>query len=116
MTDTFRFSDDMHEVTGFGGLYESQCRAGICTGAEWCAQHPNADLSDISVARELTLTIFHTILMCDDGSVTLLGQELTLPQIQLIADHVLYIAAHGWKNYEQRMARTDATANNGVNA
>lgn len=116
MTDTFGFTDDMAEVTGLGGLYESHCRAGICTGAEWCAQHPNADLSDVRVARELTLTIFHTILVCDDGSLSLLGKELSLAQIQLIADHVLFIAVHGWKNYERRMARTDATARNGVNA
>lgn len=115
MTTTFRFTDDMTEVTGAGGIYESHCRAGICTGAEWLAQHPNADLSDISVARELTLTIFHTFLVCDDGSVSLLGKELTLPQIQLIADHVLYIAMHGWKSYERKMARMDAR-NNGVNA
>jgi hypothetical protein len=114
VTDLFRFTDEMSEVTGFGGIYESYCRAGICTGAEWCAQHPNADLRDIGTARELTLTIFHTILVCNDGSVGMLGEELTLPQTQLIADHVLYIAAHGWNDYEQKMARMDARERKGV--
>jgi hypothetical protein len=36
------FTDDMREISGFGGGYEAACRAMVVAGLEWFDAHPAA--------------------------------------------------------------------------
>lgn len=36
------FTDDMREISGFGGGYEACCRAMVVAGLEWLDAHPDA--------------------------------------------------------------------------
>jgi hypothetical protein len=38
-----QFTDDMREISGFGGGYEQQCRAMVLAGLDWLDAHPDAD-------------------------------------------------------------------------
>ena len=38
------WTDDMGEISGFGGGYEAVCRAMVLAGIEWIDKHPDADL------------------------------------------------------------------------
>lgn len=37
------FTDEMAEISGFGGNYEAACRRMIVAGLEWLDSHPEAD-------------------------------------------------------------------------
>lgn len=37
------FTDDMREISGFGGGYEACCRRMVVAGLEWCDAHPQAE-------------------------------------------------------------------------
>lgn len=36
------WTDDMGEISGFGGGYEAVCRALVLAGIQWCDEHPDA--------------------------------------------------------------------------
>ena len=122
------FSEDMNEVSGFGGFYERCCRVGVCAGADWYANHPNArpafdglpDFIALLVpandeARLLQAAIDTAMVTRDDGTKVPLGEELTALQFYTIVQHANYIAEHGWNKYVEFMTapvnvyRTDGT-------
>ena len=39
----YQFTDDMAEISGFGGGYENTCRRMILAGLKWFDAHPGAD-------------------------------------------------------------------------
>lgn len=39
----YHFNDDMNEISGFGGEYESCCRRMLASALEWLDAHPEAD-------------------------------------------------------------------------
>ena len=63
----FEWTDDMREVSAFGGRYELCCRVMISAGCNWLCEHPNADprylgfgvpcRDDNADAKELTQAI-----------------------------------------------------------
>lgn len=38
-----QWSEDMGEISGFGGGYEAACRAMVLAGIQWIDEHPSAD-------------------------------------------------------------------------
>ena len=44
MTDKFRHTDDMGEISGFGGDYEACCQDMLEAGVRWLNEHPKPDL------------------------------------------------------------------------
>lgn len=39
----FEWTEDMREISGFGGQYERACRAMVSAGCAWWSEHPDAD-------------------------------------------------------------------------
>lgn len=39
----FEWTEDMHEISGFGGGYERACRAMVSAGCKWLTDNPTAD-------------------------------------------------------------------------
>ena len=39
----YNYTDDMDEISGFGGGYESTCRAMVIAGLNWWDENPQAD-------------------------------------------------------------------------
>lgn len=39
----FEWTEDMHEISGFGGGYERACRAMVSAGCKWLTDNPQAD-------------------------------------------------------------------------
>jgi hypothetical protein len=122
--NTFCFTETMNEVSGFGGFYERCCRAGVCAGAQWCAQHPGiaptfSELQGVfglvsaedSSARSLQSAILAASVPRDDGVKSTLGEEVTGAQMHAIVHHVMYIACHGWKRYVEQMSAPVAVYN-----
>ena len=114
----FQFNELMNEISGFGGFYERCCRAGVCAGAQWVANHPGVvpkymecpnvfgivDAADAH-AQSLWDAIFSAPLTRDDGVKTILRDELSGAQMHAIVHHVMFIARNGWSRYREEMTQ-----------
>lgn len=115
--NAYEFTETMNEISGFGGSYERGCRCAVIAGAEWCRDHPKADLQ-IEVfnnvfgyaravsedAQALKKAIDEAEFTMDDGRKVQLGDELTTAMSHATINHVLYIAKHGWDAYVEKMS------------
>jgi len=112
----YDFTEDMDEISGFGGPYEDCCRLGLKLGCEWLDEHPNANLElktfqeifgicepNTSDAKALSDHV------CQ-GVERILGEEwgLSGAMHQAIMMALLYIKGNGWEAY--KLAMTEAKA------
>lgn len=100
MSRRISFTEDMNEVTGFGGFYERCCRAAIVAGTEWWLKHRDEPFNPEKLQR----AIFEALVARDNGTKARLGEELTATQMAVILHHLRYIATHGWSAYRKCMS------------
>lgn len=97
----YQYTDDMGELSGFGGGYEATCRAMVVAGLEWLDAHPNADpkfhgykdvfgliAEDNEDAKALSEAVI-------DAS----GRDCTGAMHQQAIQHILWIRKNGWDKY-----------------
>lgn len=105
MKTKYEWSDDMREISGFGGGYESTCRAMVTAGLKWFDDNPKADpkfhgfknitgiiMEDNEDAKALSKAVV-------DGS----KGDCTGAMHQYCVSHVLRAHAIGWKQYCKEM-------------
>lgn len=98
----YQFTDEMSEISGFGGSYEAECRAAIVRGLEWFDANPDADpkfhgfkdvygiiMEDNDAAKELSAAIAPK------------GSDMTGAMHQAAVEHCMYIRKNGWEKYVQ---------------
>ena len=103
----YQFTEDMDEISGFGGGYEQTCRNMLATGCEWFDAHPDANprfkgfkevyglcVEDNDDAKALSQAIF-------DGS----GDDCTGAMHQAVVSACLYIRKQGWEKYQKAMSK-----------
>lgn len=113
----FEFSEDMDPISGLGGVYERACRAAVCAGAKWFAEHPHAHPAlDGDMGRgeliegvntegcALLAAIRATLVTMDDGSKITLGEFMTPAMYYVVLYHVTWIGAFGWNWYVAKMS------------
>lgn len=96
------YRDDDPEISGFGGGYESACRAMVAAGMEWFDANPAADPKfhgfkgvyglideDNADAEALSAAVAAG---CPGGGCTGAMHQATI-------SHVLYARKHGWDKY-----------------
>lgn len=96
----YEFTDDMSEISGFGGSYEAECRAMVVRGLEWLDEHPDADpkfhgykdlygmiAEDNDDARGLS------------AAVAPKGSDVTGAMHQASIEHILWIRKNTWHRY-----------------
>jgi hypothetical protein len=99
----YKYTDDMAELSGFGGGYEATCRAMVVAGLDWLDANPTADPKfygykhvygiineDNDDAKALTAVVLEAA----DG-------EATGAMHQASISHIVWIKAHGWEQYCQ---------------
>jgi hypothetical protein len=99
----YKWTDDMREISGFGGGYEATCRAMVTAGLEWFDSHPQADprfhgyqnitgiiIDDNNDAKELSAAM-------TDKSIT--NGDCTGAMHQFSMMHVFRIRKIGWERY-----------------
>lgn len=106
----YQYTDDMAEISGFGGGYESTCRAMVAAGLEWFDGHPkavpdvlNPDYPLNDDARELC----HALVGAAGGA-------CTRDMHRLAFTHVMHVRRIGWDAYcaEMRGKRPRGDAEN----
>jgi hypothetical protein len=122
----FEFTEQMNEISGYGGAYERACRAAVCSGARWFAHHMTAHpqfgrwtmahglVNPINMdAHALLAAIEDTDFIRDDGVHVPLAEQMTREMTQIALYHVLYIAKKGWNAYVQKMSAPVAVFDEG---
>jgi len=114
---SFAFTEKMNEVSGYGGDYESMCRAGVCSGAQWFVEHgrtipqfgaslyESGRIIALDAAGEALLKAIEAALFTrEDGTREALREHLTPEMLQRILHHVLFIMHRGWNEYVEKMS------------
>ena len=111
----YQYTEDMNEISGFGGGYEEACRKMVVAGLEWWDAHPDADpkfhgfkdvyglaMEDNDDAKALSSAM---VSVCDD---------CTGAMHQATVGHVFWIHKNGWDKYVEESKRR-AKAKDGKN-
>lgn len=116
-----QWSEDMGEISGFGGGYEAVCRAMVLAGIRWIDEHPDADLhfeaspQIFGVAIEKGHdAILLTAAMMDapvyhDGKLLHehVKQDCTGAMHHAAINHVLAYKRLGWVEYQRQLRERD---------
>jgi hypothetical protein len=107
--DKYNFTENMGEISGFGGGYEEACRAMLKAGLEWCDANPTADPQfrggqgvygmleeDNEDAKALSKALL-------DGA----GGDCTGAMHQAVFRHIMFIRQHGWNKYVEGMTNRE---------
>ena len=99
--EKYSYTDDMAEISGFGGGYEATCRAMVVAGLKWFDEHPGASPEfrgysgiygvineENSDAKELTKAVIEAS-----------GGDCTGAMHQATISHILWIHNHSWDQY-----------------
>ena len=104
------WTEDMGEISGFGGNYEEACRAMLLFGVEWLDQNPQANpefqgyqgvfgiaRSNNKDAQELDKAIQAGADSIDPNG------GMTGAMYQAVVERLLYIKKNGWKDFQEKM-------------
>jgi hypothetical protein len=99
----YQWTDDMREISGFGGGYEATCRAMVSAGMEWFDTHPDANpefhtyqnitglcMEDNKDAKDLSEAI-----------VAVTAGDCTGAMHEYSIWHILKAHREGWSEYQQ---------------
>ena len=96
----YRHTEDMGEISGFGGGYEDGCQDMLEAGCGWLDGHKGADL------RASTYKNVYGILNPEndetkalEDAVVSAAPDCTAAMQQAVMSRLFYIAAMGWKSY-----------------
>lgn len=106
----YKWTEDMGEISGFGGSYEQACRAMVLRGADWLEDNKKEDLKfsglkgvfgiitpESDEAKELEKY------MTDLSNEGIEDEGLTGAMVHASINHVMYIARNGWDKYSQEL-------------
>lgn len=103
MTDRI-FTNDMREISGFGGGYEEACRKMVLAGLEWFDQHPEAD------PKYHGFKGVYGVIDEDSDDAKMLSQavigavgDCTGAMHQAAISHIFFIRKNGWNAYAAKM-------------
>ncbi len=101
----YQFTDEMGEISGFGGGYEQACRKMIIAGLEWCDKHPNADLKykEFKNVTGLTFDESPDMLLMQEAMVAIVNNDCTGAMMQAVMNHIMFIRTNGWNKYVEEM-------------
>ena len=89
------WTDEMGEISGFGGGYENACREMVYAGLVWLADRTDVDLSSRETADVKALDAA-LLAACPDCSGAMHGAAMSA---------VCFIAKQGWAKYVEAMTR-----------
>lgn len=90
LKDAYVFTEDMKEISGFGGSYEQACRLMIINGLYWLKENPDKSLDEIEDA--ITKDI-------PDGATNLM--------ISAVKNHITFVVQNGWDEYKKLMTKKE---------
>lgn len=103
---TYQFTDDMHEISGFGGDYEECCRRMLGAALRWLDDHPKADpkfgpfgQEENADAKALSAAALQ--------AAEEMGYGASGAQHGAAISHALWVRKYGWAAYVREKAHPD---------
>lgn len=106
----YRHTEDMGEISGFGGGYEETCQKMLEAGVIWLSQHPNADLRGHEFAG---ITGIFTPESDDakemeKAAMEACNNDCSGAMHHTVMSRLFYIAANGWTKYCEELRKRKA--------
>ena len=102
------FTDEMGEISGFGGGYEKGCRAMVVAGLRWMRDNPDAE------PHYRGYEGIYGVLSDDNDDANALSKAVTSvasgctgAMHQATIGHVLWINKNGWDKYVEKMTEEE---------
>lgn len=104
----YEWTNDMGEISGFGGSYEADCRAMVIAGAKWLEawleknslREKNSLLDELRFRTEAAEALSKVIGEAVDGPTGAMHHAVVF--------QCLFIARHGWDGYVEERRRASA--------
>lgn len=96
----FRHTEDMGEISGFGGVYEQACQDMLEAGCKWIESNKSADLEGHSYSGVYGMLVTDS----DDAkameaAVTAACEDCSGAMHHAVMSRLFYIAKNGWDKY-----------------
>ena len=101
------YTEDMREISGFGGAYEQTCRDMVIAGVEWLNAHPDEDpkfshspaiYGIVNEDNDAAKALSEVVLAVTDG-----GCSGAMHHASIL--HILQIKHLGWEKYCEIMRK-----------
>lgn len=116
-----KWTDDMGEISGFGGSYEEGCRAMVLAGIKWLEENPDKKPEFVGykgiygiikeendAAKEMTKAMMDAeVFMEEEGKMVRCGDHATGAMHQATVNHALRAHANGWEWYCEQMRKRE---------
>jgi hypothetical protein len=100
------FTENMREISGFGGGYEEACRKMILAGVKWIEQHPDSNPIFWGYDKTTgTRTEDNEDAKSLENAILKLIPDCTGAMYGACLNHVLYIKKNGWEKYVEEMTK-----------
>lgn len=102
----YQYTDDMREISGFGGGYEQACRNMVIAGMEWYDRNPQA-LVDYKEYKNVYGVIFDESEDCKNLEKAMLAVNngCSGAQLQASLGHCINAKKMGWEAYQEYMRK-----------
>ena len=104
----YRYTEDMDEISGFGGGYEAACRRMVVAGLEWLDEHPDANINYKTLKGVYGITFDESddTRRMQEAMIAAAGEGgVTGAMMQACLSHILWIKSHSWEEYQMEMRR-----------
>lgn len=109
-TEKYPFTDDMDEISGFGGGYEEACRLMVRAGLEWMDAHPEADPRYRGFKGLFGLmTDDNEDAKALDAAILAACPDCTGAMHHAAVNVVMYVRKNGWEEYQKAMRERKTT-------
>jgi hypothetical protein len=111
--EKYQFTDNMGEISGLGGGYESGCRKMVVAGLEWLDAHPEAVISyqEYKHIYGMTANESPDCEAMQSHMNKAIDNEATGAMMQACTGHVMYAHKNGWDKYVSELEKRDEKTN-----
>ena len=105
MKTEYKYTENMDEISGFGGGYEDACRNMVIAGIQWCDKNIKAEINFKEYKNIYGLT-FDESNDCKKMQKIMLkaaNNDCTGAMMQAALSHIMFIRKNGWDKYVLEM-------------
>lgn len=106
----YKHTDDMGEISGFGGGYEATCQNMLDAGVKWLLSNPekNPAYKEFTNVYGLTMDENDDMKELQDVLVEASGNDTTGAMMQAVSGRLMFIKKNGWEKYCEEVRAKEA--------
>ncbi len=107
----YKHTEDMGEISGFGGGYEATCQNMLNAGVQWLLANPekNPNFKEYENIYGLTCDENEDMKELQDILLKASGDDCTRAMMQCVSSRLLFIKANNWDKYCDALRKQELT-------